>query len=98
MRHKFYLLNRVVNSYDTTENKRRDEEISTRVEVFLSSTTVATKSNELDLASNKREREIKSVSSSQSSLSFFLSLLACDEEKNQANQLATKNPIEEKGS
>ena len=71
-------LNRVVNSYDTTENKRRrrDEEISARVEVFLSSTTVATKSNELDLASNKREREIKSVSSSQSSLSFFF-IIAC---------------------
>jgi len=65
-------------------------EISARVEVFLSSTTVATKSNELDLAADKREREIRSASSSQSSLSFFLSSLACDEEKNQANQIGHK--------
>ena len=70
-------------------------EISARVEVFLPSTTVATKSNELDLAADKREREIRSASSSQSSLSF-LPLLACDEKKIKPIKLATKNPIEEK--
>ena len=76
MRNKFYLFKQ---SCELLRYYRKEEEemteISARVEVFLSSTTVATKSNELDLASNKREREIKSVSSSQSSLSSFT--IAC---------------------